>query len=226
VQSGDVSPQYSSSSLGLREVYGIKLNNLEEPGEIEIIGVTTFNHDSSAFMFECEFAFSRHFSLEVEIPGNFSSPVFSGCELNGTFSLVRNKVAGFYLLVGCEFFIPWRKSVKFEAEPYIGIIKYISNFAMLGKLLLGNENEKFTRASAKEETEVSLAIGPYFQLSSSLIIGVPLNIAKETDDFSLRAGLDVSVRIAKSLSVFGLLRGNPSNWSDWMLACGFFLEMN
>lgn len=227
ILSGQTQKAETRPRLGFQDVYGIELNVLEEAGEFELILMSShFSRRGSSGVFECEYAFNRWFSLEVEVPWRYEHPAFSGFELEGTFSLIRKEDRGFLAVGGIEAFLPTGKRGGSEWESYIGLVKSFPSFSLLAKLSFAWLENEASETDIKDDGDLSLAVGPYFPLGRNVFLGLPLVVGSEREKWLFKAGVDLNIQIAAAFRIFILGFFKTAEKTDWTLSLGCFLEID
>lgn len=211
---------------GFRDVYGIKLNILEETGEIEAISLVAHTRSGYGGLLEFEYSLSRRFSIEAEFPWAFSRPAFSGFDLEGTYAVVRDDARQLMVLAGSEFFIPTRTKGEVEIEPYFGFLKSFSSVAILAKLSLALEGKEDSEPNVMDELQPSLAIGPYFRLNDRIFLGIPVAVGGDAGRLAFKSGFDLNLRVTDALRIFFIAQAKFSRTTDLSFSLGCFLEID
>jgi hypothetical protein len=209
---------------GFQEVYGIKLNILEEAREVEGISMISHTQNGYGGLLECEYSISRRVSIEAELPWAFGHPTFTGFDLEGTFAVVRDDARGLMVLLGSEFFVPTRSTAKLEVQPYLGFLKSFPSVALLAKLSLPIEKRETSELNVEDELHPALQVGPYFRLNERLFLGVPLTVGKDIDRVAFKSGVDLNLNVTKALRLFFLPEVKFSKRARLSFLLGCFLE--
>lgn len=203
------------SDLSLWETGGMYYCMPYQKGTIEVDYNYWYEDDASGMSLYGSYALNDKVTLKLELPGDFSTSVFSGGKLTALYGCTYSDQS-LSIDLNAEFYKgeDWLDGFIFSGVN-IGVRN--GTLAVLGRLSGGAE--RYTESALVDISPIFEAeIAPFIYTGTIGMIGAPLMAEYRSNEFSLNIALDMELYLPKSISLWVVPRYEiigSSGFSVW-----------